>query len=208
MEHQIKTTITTILFLIITAFNVHSQSNADIAKAYAESYTYENKHEYIKAIASLKKVYKEDSYEINLRLGWLYYQAKSYKESIGHYNKAIAIFPLSIEAKLGYAFPAYAMGNQEMVIKKYKEILAIDPYNYYGNYRLGLLYYERKEYLAANKHFDKLINFYPFDYDVMIMSAWTYLRLNKLREAKVLFNKALLNRPNDASALEGLGLIK
>ncbi len=208
MEYQIKSAITTIFFLIITAFEVHSQNIADIVKAFAESYTYEYNNEHLKAITSLNKVYKEDSYEMNLRLGWLYYQTKNYKKSIDHYNKAIAILPLSIEAKLGYAFPAYAMGNQEMAIKKYKEILAIDPNNYYGNYRLGALYYERKEYQSANKHFDKLINLYPFDYDVMIMSAWTYFRLNKLREAKVLFNKALLNRPNDESASEGLKLIK
>jgi Flp pilus assembly protein TadD len=49
---------------------------------------------------------------------------------------------------------------------------------------------------------------YPFDYDNLVLYAWTNYQLGKLREAKVLFNKVLLNKPNDASAKEGLGLIK
>lgn len=208
MERSIKKEILTSLVLLVMLLSVSAQNKISLPKAFAESYAYENKYEYIKAIESLKKVYNADSYEMNLRLGWLYYQAKNYKESVNYYNKAIIILPLSIEAKLGYAFPAYAMGNKEMVIRRYKEILTIDPNNYYGNYRLGSLYFERQDYQEANKHFDKLINLYPFDYDILIMSAWTYFRLNKLREAKVLFNKALLNRPDDASALEGLRLIK
>jgi Flp pilus assembly protein TadD len=40
------------------------------------------------------------------------------------------------------------------------------------------------------------------------MFGWTNFRMGKLNEAKVLFNKALLVKPNDASALEGLSLIK
>jgi len=208
MERSIKMKIIVSLFLLLMLNTASAQNKVSLPKAFAESYAYEQKYEYLKAIESIKKVYKTDSYEMNLRLGWLYYQAKNYKESLNYYNKAIMILPLSIEAKLGYAFPAYAMGNKELVIKKYKEILAIDPNNYYGNYRLGSLYFERQDYQEANRHFDKLINLYPFDYDVMIMSAWTYFRLNKLREAKVLFNKALLNRPDDVSASEGLSLIK
>lgn len=208
MERTIKMKIIGSLFLLLMVNAALAQNKISLPKAFAESYSYENKYEYIKAIESIKKVYNADSYEMNLRLGWLFYQAKNYKESLNYYDKAIKILPLSIEAKLGYAFPAYAMGNKELVIKKYKEILTIDPGNYYGNYRLGTLYYERKEYQEANRHFDKLINLYPFDYDVIIMSAWTYFRLSKLREAKVLFNKALLNRPDDASALEGLSSIK
>jgi len=53
-----------------------------------------------------------------------------------------------------------------------------------------------------------LLNRYPFDYDIIMMTAWTQFRKSETRKAKILFNKALLNRPNDSSALEGLKLIK
>ncbi|HLO92258.1 MAG TPA: tetratricopeptide repeat protein [Lentimicrobium sp.] len=200
-----------IAFIILIALgisNSNAQDKTALTKVFSESYSYESKAEYAKAIEVIKKVYSTDSYEMNLRLGWLNYEAKNYKESLVYYNRAIQLLPLSIEAKLGYAYPAYALGQKEAVIVKYKEILETDPNNYYGNYRIGSLYFEMKDYSNARKHFDKLINFYPFDYDIIIMSAWTYYYLNKPREAKVLFNKALLNRPSDKSATEGLSLIK
>jgi Flp pilus assembly protein TadD len=40
------------------------------------------------------------------------------------------------------------------------------------------------------------------------MSAWVQYQLGNKVEAKTLFKKALLSRPKDASALEGLGLLK
>jgi len=94
------------------------------------------------------------------------------------------------------------------VIAEYNEILAIDPQNTTVNYRMGSIYYGRKDYTKAEKYLEKVVNLYPFDYDSMILYAWTNYRLAKLREAQVLFNKVLLMRPKDASALEGLGLIK
>jgi hypothetical protein len=39
------------------------------------------------------------------------------------------------------------------------------------------------------------------------MFAWTHFKLGKLREAEVLFKKALLMRPGDESAREGLQLL-
>uniref|UniRef100_UPI0040491C83 hypothetical protein n=1 Tax=Daejeonella sp. TaxID=2805397 RepID=UPI0040491C83 len=45
---------------------------------------------------------------------------------------------------------------------------------------------------------------YPFDYDANHMLAWSYLYLGKIDQAKILFQKALLNRPDDASAKDGL----
>ena len=52
-----------------------------------------------------------------------------------------------------------------------------------------------------------VVNHYPFDYDSVIMLAWTNYRLGKMREAKVLFQKALLIQPGAESALEGLSLL-
>lgn len=197
-----------ILFTISGITYTSAQDRTALPKSFSESYTFESKGEYLKAIESIRKVYSADSYEMNIRLGWLYFEAKNYKESLVYYNRAIQLLPLSIEAKLGYAYPAYALGQKDAVIAKYKEILAKDPNNFYGNYRLGALYFENKDYTNARKHFEKLLNFYPFDYDILIMSAWTNYYLNKPREARVLFNKALLNRPGDKSATEGLSLIK
>ncbi|MBU0764820.1 MAG: tetratricopeptide repeat protein [Bacteroidetes bacterium] len=187
---------------------VFAQDQDAIVSAFKESYTYETNGDYTKAIETMKKVLKEDNYEVTLRLGWLHYMAGLFTESITYYQKCVKLMPYSIEAKLGLVYPASALGNWEQVITQYNEILNIDPYNSPVNYRLGLIYYGREKYETAFKYFEKVVNMYPFDYDGLHMLAWTNYRLGKTREAKILFNKTLMLSPDDASAKEGLGLIR
>jgi tetratricopeptide (TPR) repeat protein len=181
---------------------------AAMQEAFSKSHQYESRGNFIDATSVLKAVYVEDSYEINLRLGWVTYLNGQFTESAAYYQKTMKLKPYSIEAKLGFANPASALGNWDQVMTIYNEILVIDPQNSVVNYRLGSIYYGRKDYTKAEKYLEKVINLYPFDYDTMILFAWTNYRLGKLREAQVMFNKVLLNKPKDASALEGLGLIK
>lgn len=192
---------------MLLSFSSFSQNDI-IAEAFSQSYQFENKADYSKAISALKGVYSEKSYEINLRLGWLHYEAGLFTESQAYYQKATDLMPYSVEAKLGYVYPASALGNWDMVITQYKKILETDPQNTTANYRLGLIYYGKKDYSMAYKHLEKVVNLYPFGYDALIMFAWTNYFLGKTKEAKVLFNKVLLVSPADQSALEGLGLIK
>jgi len=194
--------------LNIGIIHLYAQDFQKLQNAFIASYSYENNKNYAKAIDALKQVYDGQSYEINVRLGWLYYYAANYPESIKFYSKAIQLKPYSVEARFGYALPASAMGNWNDVLKKYFEILEIDKNNYTANYRIGLIYYNRKDYATAYRYFEKLANMFPYEYDVTHMFAWTNYRLGKLREARVLFQKTLLIKPGDSSATEGLKLIK
>ncbi|MBM3404570.1 MAG: tetratricopeptide repeat protein [Bacteroidetes bacterium] len=179
-----------------------------LQEAFSTSYSQEAAGNYSGAIETLKAVYDEDSYELNLRLGWLHYSAGLFTESLAYYGKSIKLMPYAVEARMGYALPASAMGNTEMVKAQFSEILKIDPQNSNANYKMGTLYYGKGDYATAEKYFEKILNLWPFDFDALLMSGWTKLKQGKFREAEVLFNKALLNRPNNSSALEGLGLIK
>ncbi|TRZ75344.1 MAG: tetratricopeptide repeat protein [Bacteroidetes bacterium] len=199
----------TLVVLLFCSISLNAQNNYAIQQdAFSKSYAFESRGNFSDAITSLKAVYQEDSYEFNLRLGWVTYLAGLFTESSAYYQKAIKLKPYSIEAKLGFANPASALGNWDQVISEYNEILNIDPQNTTVNYRMGSIYYGRKDYTKAEKYLEKVVNLYPFDYDSMILYAWTEYRLGKLREALVLFNKVLLMRPKDVSATEGLGLIK
>lgn len=199
----------TIFFLVFQLFIFSALAQSEkLSEAFSQSYQYENKADYTKAISTLKSVYDEKSYEINLRLGWLHYEAGLFTESMAYYQKAIDLMPYSIEAKLGYVYPASALGNWDPVMTQYKRILEADPQNSTVNYRIGMIYYGKKDYQNAYKHFQKVVNLYPFGYDALLMFAWTNYFTGKTKEAKVLFNKVLLVSPGDSSALEGLGLIK
>lgn len=196
-----------VFFLWFSSTGISQDFNTEM-EAFQESYMQEATGEVVKAAEALKKVYREDSYEQNLRLGWLTYQAGQFSESLAFYNKAVSLKPMAIEAKFGYVFPASAMGNWEQVITQYKKILEICPNHSTANHRLGLIYYGREQYDVAYKYFEKVVNLYPFDLDALLMFGWTNLKMHKVREAKVLFQKALLHTPGGSSALDGLELVK
>jgi tetratricopeptide (TPR) repeat protein len=56
---------------------------------FSESYKHELAKNYNEAIAPLMKIYSEGNYELNLRLGWLYYNSKSYAVAETYYQKAV-----------------------------------------------------------------------------------------------------------------------
>lgn len=177
-------------------------------KAFKLSYSNEYKGDYAAAIRDLQRVCTADSYECNLRLGWLHYSLKKYQVSMEYYQKAIDLRKYSVEARLGYITPANAAKLLDKAYVKYEEILKIDPYNSLANYWVGVNYYSIKKYDIAAKYFELVVNMYPFDYDANNMLGWTYLSLGKTGEAKLLFEIALLNKPDDASAKEGLNKCK
>jgi len=107
-----------------------------------------------------------------------------FSESTPYYQKCIQLRPLSIEARLGIVNPSAAMGNWTQVENTYNDILAMDPENTTVNYRLGVIYYGKGEYKIALKYLEKLLNHYPFDYDALIMSAWTYYKNGRDEKSK------------------------
>ena len=199
---------TIVLVIILSVFTANVFGQSAVLKAFEKSYSLEKKGEFKKAVKELKNVYDANSYEINLRLGWLNYQAGVFTESVAHYQKAINLMPYSEEAKFGLVYPKAAIGKWDEVISLYKKIISNSSNNTVANYRLGLIYYGKKQYQTAFKYFNKVVNLYPFGYDGLIMLAWTNFQMGKTREAKVLFNKVLMYSPKDKSALEGLSLIK
>jgi tetratricopeptide (TPR) repeat protein len=197
-----------IALLLFYVLILNAQDYTKLIAAFSESYAKEKAGKYQEAAATLKTFYDAGSYEINLRLGWLSYLQGQFTESLGYYNKATELMPYAIEPRLGLVLPASSLGNWDMVIGQYNKILETDPNNTIALYRLGLITYDKKDYKQAYKYFEKVVNLYPFDYQSILMLGWTNYKLGKTREAKILFNKALLYYPEDASAKEGLSLVK
>ena len=193
--------------LISGTFSAKAQDFKEIKDAFQQSYIQEATGEVLAAVSSLKEVYDEKSYEINLRLGWLSYQAGNFTESVAYYNRAVNLMPYAIEPRFGIVYPGAAMGNWTMVMSQYEKILEISPNNSIAMHRIGLIYYGREDFETAKKYFEKVVNLYPFDYDALTMLGWSYFRLGNYREAKVLFQKALLHTPSGTSALEGLDML-
>ncbi|HLP53293.1 MAG TPA: tetratricopeptide repeat protein [Chitinophagales bacterium] len=197
-----------LLAVVVFVASASGFAQSNLETIFSNSYKSETAGKYPEAIKSLKEVYDEKSYEINMRLAYLSYMAGLFTESTTYYEKAISLMPYSVEAKFGYVLPAAALGNWDKVLNQYMEIVKIDPQNTKANYRIGSIYYGRKDYANAHKYLEKVVNLYPFDYDGLVLYAWANLQLGKMKEAKLLFEKVLLLSPRDKSALEGLSYIK
>lgn len=196
------------VLIIIGISRISAQDFAEWQAAFEKSYEYEQSKDYTQALDVIKNLYVSDSYDFNIRFGWLYYCLGNFPESKKYYNSSMELLPYSLEAKFGYVLPLSALGEWDEVIKIYKSVLEIDPNNTIVNYRLGVIYYERLDYQKAYNHLEEVINLYPNDYDSNVLFAWTNLQMGKLKEAKVLFNKSLLIKPGSQSAKQGLELIK
>lgn len=195
------------LGLILTLTSAGQYTDA-VLKAFENSYIQEKSGDFRKAASLIREIYQEDSYEINLRLGWLYYNAGLFDESKLYYRRSLSVLPYSEEARFGIILPLSARGEWDEVIKIYNQILANNPGNTRALFHLGMVYYNRKDWPQAARNFQKVVDLYPFDYDGLLMMAWTNLQLGKSRESRILFNKVLLWSPGDASALEGLKILK
>ncbi len=198
-----------IILLSAVIFTAGTQVNQQVLEtAFSKSYGLEKTGDFSAAMDELKRVYDDSSYEINLRLGWLNYNAGLFDEAVIFYSTAQKLKPYSEEARFGLILPLSALGKWNEVIVLYNKILEINPNNTVALYRLGLVYYGRKEYNKAHTLFKKVVDLYPFGYDGLLMLGWTSYFQGNYNEAKVLFNKVKLFNPTDASATEGLGLMK
>ncbi|RED50570.1 tetratricopeptide repeat protein [Seonamhaeicola aphaedonensis] len=201
-----KTIVIGIFTFFGTSYIFAQQNFTELHDAFRKSYTLEGNGDFQLAINELKTVYQEDTYEINLRLGWLNYMAGSFNESIAFYQKSMELMPYADEPKFGYIFPLTALGRWDEVIAVYNQILENSPHNTKAMYYLGTIYYNRLQYDKAITYFKQIVDLYPFDYDGLLIYAWTKLKLGNKKEAKDLFQKVLLNKPKDASATDGLAL--
>jgi tetratricopeptide (TPR) repeat protein len=180
---------------------VNAQKNIG---AFTKSYEYEYAANYKKASETLVNVYDENSYELNLRLGWLQYQAADYTKSISYYKKAIINKPTSIEARIGLSYPLAALGNDDDIIANYQEVLKIDADHSTANYWLGYIYYMHKDMDLAAKHTKKVLEFYPFDYDSNFLLGKIYIAQGKITEAKEVLGLALYYNPSSIMVKEVL----
>ncbi len=192
-----------IILTALMAIRISGQDIMDLKEALDHSYAYEYDSNYVASLEAIKNYYDEESYLLNARMGWLYYLVNEYDKSLEYYQRAIKLMPYALEARIGYAYPLGALGNWNAVIENYNKILEIDPQHSLINYRLGLIYYNQGRYSEAFPYVERVANLYPLDYYSVVLLGWIQLKMGRMREARILFEKALQLRPGDESATGG-----
>lgn len=192
-----------LVFTVSSSFSQHTftEKLAAFSSSYEKEYTYD----YDNAIKALEKVYIESSYEMNLRLGWLYYLKTDHTKSISFYKKALIQNPNSIELKLMIVNPLSYLGNWDDIVTIYESILKSDDKNYTVNYRLGLIWYNRKKSAQALIYIKKIQPLYPFDYELNLLAGKINIALGNITDAKNALQQAILYNP---TATEPAELIK
>jgi tetratricopeptide (TPR) repeat protein len=111
-----------------------AMSQADIAQAYAQSFSLENQAKYIDAAKALKQVYQQfqTSYTVNLRLGYLYYLAAQFANSAQHYQYALTAVPSAISPRIGLMNLYQAWGKNDQALTQGQAILK-DSFREVGN---------------------------------------------------------------------------
>lgn len=199
-----------IVFIFSSTLNLAAANDSDKRRAFKLSIEEAEIGNYERAIKVLDNIcsdYKED-YLINLRLGYLHYLSKEYENSVKYYNEAVRISDNSIEALLGLTYPYSEMGKWDSIKEIYRKIIEKDPYHYTANIRLGQIYLNNEDYLNAKKYLEKVQAQYPSEYEPNLSLGWTYYHLGNNAKAQELFSNALIAKPGDASAIEGLNSTK
>ncbi len=189
------------LLLVLFAPFLKGQQNSELA--FSKSYSFEYETQYTKAITALTDLHM-DSYQVNLRLGWLYYLSKDYVKSEQYYKKAITLEPTSIEARFGLVLPLSTVANWNSVLTAYLEVVKLDPNNSIANYRIASIFYARKDYVNAKSYVAKVLKLYPFDYDSNLLSGKILMAQAKNADAKKYITKALEYNPQSEEAKTAL----
>ena len=190
-----------LLALWLTAFAAHAAlSDAAIRDAYHQSYRYEKAQNYPDAIRTLAPVIDAypKGYTVNLRLGWLHYLQGAHASARAHYEAAIKVAPDSIEARLGLLLPLLAQERYTGAEAVARQIVRVDPANYYGNLRLAFSLRMQEKPAAAEEILARQLAFYPTD--ISLLNEWGLVKLAQGQPAERIFNDVLTLDPENVVA--------
>jgi len=195
-----------ILVFVFLMVNLFAFSYQEIKSIYLKSYNYEKMGDFKDAIKVLIPLYKKypNGYTLNLRLGWLFYLNKDYKNALIHYEKASKIYPYSLEPKLGMMRVYLAMQNYKKVLDIGNIVLKTDYYSYYGNYYDVLGFEGIKNYKTALSLVNKMLTIYPTDVLYLSELGKIYFYMGEIKKAKEVFENVLILDPNNITAKEFL----
>ena len=196
MKNKLKQLVLAGTFSIL-ALTSFAQNEIELRNAFKQSYIEEYNLKYSKAIELLTPYVTSNTYEVHVRLAWLYYLNAKFNDASMHYKKAVDLAPKSLEARMGYIYALASLEKWDLVIEQYKTILSIDPTHALANYNLALIYFNRADYKSSLPYINTYIACYPFNFDGVNLAGWIKFNLGNKDEAILYFKKALLLSPDE-----------
>lgn len=183
-----------------------ADADAGVGEAFQRSYDSEAVGKVDEAMAALDALPSphREGYVAELRRGWLFVKRGKHAEAVNAYAKAIALSPGSVEARVGALVPLMAQRRWADVEGGAREVLRLDPGNYFANLRLAFAVYNLGRYPESAGLYKRLSEAYPSDVEVRAGLGWALLKAGKAAEAASEFRAVLDVAPKNALALDGI----
>lgn len=175
---------------------------AEIQKCYSESYKYESVGKYTEAIRSLKDVYDTypKTYTVNFRLGWLYYQNKSYANALENLEKALLVYSSSIEV-LNIMNLIYAARSEWANVEQQSlKIIKLDYYNTYANYWFSVSLRMQGKLSESTQVSRKMLSVFPTSISFLQELGIALISMGITGESKSIFESLTILDPNNEIA--------
>ena len=179
-------------------------STQEISQIYQKSYDLEAKQRYQDAISVLYPIVKAyaSSYTVNYRLGWLYYLKGNFTNSKSHYQKALLVYPRSVEVLNSMTLIAVVQENWVEAEVSAKRVLEIDFYNHYANLYLIQSLKAQGKFSLAQSQALKMLQLFPANAEFMFQLGEAYFLDKNFQKAAYYLESAWVLNPYHTKTLK------
>jgi type IV pilus assembly protein PilF len=186
------------------------KKRADASKELGLAYMMQEKYIFaLEYFLKAEKLNPKDPY-IQNNLGLVYMIKKRPDNALEHFKKAYALKPDFMPAlnNLGSAYLALKKWNDAIACFKrvYSDILYATPHYPLSN--IGRAYYNKKEYMLAEKYYLKSLKVMP-DFQTSLYGLFeVYIQTREYEQAKTLFKKIIDSNPKSILAEKARKVMK
>ncbi len=124
-----------------------------------------------------------DRDDLNAALGKLYYAEERYEEAAAQYRGAVQVNP-SATNRYAYGEALLKVKNYSEAEHQFREVKRLEPQSHVGDYGLGKLYAQQKDFDKAIAHFERALALEPTFYDALAESGFTYADMGEIEKAR------------------------
>ena len=196
------------LSLALLFFAPAARAAESVPDLYRQSYTAEARGDYATAAEVMERLGPAGgTYVAQLRKGWLHYLAGRHAVAAEAYQRAAALEPAAVEARLGAMLPLMALRRWKDAERFGEEAQALAPGDFTAVSRLAFIQYSQGQWARAEPLYRRALAAWPANAEMRTGLGWTLLKLGRNKEAREAFEAVLLFAPDQLSAREGLGLV-
>ena len=147
-----------------------------------------------------------DRYLGTIRAAWIYRLGEKPDEALKFYQHAALMKPAAITPRQAIYDIQQTLGNNTNITNAVRDLIKVDPANYTVAKAEGAKLFADKNYRKAAPVFDKLLQAYPMDTELLSYYGWSKYYLNKARDMKAPFINLYTLDPSYADVKNGLRL--